>query len=372
MISGWDKISRLEHDKQVYKLRSRLHILRTLFWECTLKCNLSCRHCGSDCKLDVDSMEMPLKDFILVLDEIRKEMDSHQMLVITTGGEPLLRKDILQCGQAITARGFYWGMVSNGLLLTSRMLDELIATGLKSITISIDGFEEEHNWLRGHDNSFSGAVSAIKLLNNNSKRITWDVITCVNQKNLNTLPEFRDYLIELGVRTWRIFTVFPIGRASTNEDLQLNSEQFKYLMEFISASRKKGEMHVNYGCEGFLGPYEYEVRDSMYFCHAGINTASILHDGSISGCLSIRSDYTQGNIYQDSFVDVWNRRFDIYRHREWMKTGDCKNCQAWRWCEGNGMHLRDREGKLLLCNFQKMYKTQLDSIKYNRNKCYVI
>lgn len=39
-----------------------------------------------------------------------------------------------------------------------------------------------------------------------------------------------------------------------------------------------------------------------------------------------------------------------------MKTGVCVNCEAWRWCEGNGMHLRDNDGNLLLCNYNKMYK----------------
>ena len=87
-----------------------------------------------------------------------------------------------------------------------------------------------------------------------------------------------------------------------------------------------------------------------------MNVASILYDGSISGCLSIRYNYKEGNIYKDSFMDVWNNRFQKYRDRSWMKTGICENCEAWRWCEGNGMHLRDDEGKLLLCNYSKMYK----------------
>lgn len=73
--------------------------------------------------------------------------------------------------------------------------------------------------------------------------------------------------------------------------------------------RKKNDIKLSYSCEGFLGSYEYEVRDYQYFCQAGINIASILNDGSISGCLSIRSNYNQGNIYTDNFINVWNNRF---------------------------------------------------------------
>ncbi len=45
------------------------HKLRTLFWECTLRCNLACRHCGSDSRVDPGVPDMPLADFLKVLDE---------------------------------------------------------------------------------------------------------------------------------------------------------------------------------------------------------------------------------------------------------------------------------------------------------------
>ena len=43
------------------------------------------------------------------------------------------------------------------------------------------------------------------------KEIVWDVVTCVNQKNFKDLMLFKDFLIELGVKNWRIFTIFPVG-----------------------------------------------------------------------------------------------------------------------------------------------------------------
>ena len=49
------------------------HSLRQLFWECTLRCNLNCRHCGSDCKKTSGTSDMPLADFLKVLDSIAKK-----------------------------------------------------------------------------------------------------------------------------------------------------------------------------------------------------------------------------------------------------------------------------------------------------------
>ena len=347
---GIIKRFRLDYAHVHYKKRCERHVLQQLFWECTLRCNLNCLHCGSDCRTTSDMLDMPLQDFLSVLDDISSVMDASRILVVTTGGEPLVRKDICDCGRAIRARGFHWGMVSNGMLLDENMCTQLLDAGLETIAISLDGFEDVHNWLRGNKSSFVMAERAIKSLVD--KNITWDVITCVNQKNYDCLDSFKHHLIEMGVRDWRIFTIVPMGRATANDDLQLSKEQFHSLMDFIVKVRKEGKIHLSYGCEGFLGEYEWKVRDYPYFCQAGINVASVLADGSISGCLSIRSQYHQGNIYKEKFTDVWNRRFSLYRNRDWMRTGQCLSCDMWNYCKGNGMHLRDSEGHLLLCHYK--------------------
>ena len=68
------------------------HRLTTLFWECTLRCNLSCRHCGSDCRVDPGVPDMPLEDFLKVLDEeITPHVDHSEVLIIFSGGEVLVR-----------------------------------------------------------------------------------------------------------------------------------------------------------------------------------------------------------------------------------------------------------------------------------------
>ena len=349
-LPGLIKRLRLDHACVQYKKRSERHVLQQLFWECTLRCNLNCLHCGSDCRTTSNIQDMPLGDFLSVLEDVRSLMDPSQILVVTTGGEPLVRKDICVCGSAIREMGFHWGMVSNGMLLDEKMCNQLLDAGLETIAISLDGFEDAHNWLRGNKNSFSMAERAIKVLVN--KRITWDVISCVNQKNFDCLDTFKQYLIDLGVRDWRIFTIVPMGRAAINDDLQLCNDQFSNLMNFIVKVRNEGKIHLSYGCEGFLGDYEWKVRDYPYFCQAGINVASVLADGSISGCLSIRSQYHQGNIYRDKFTDVWNKKFMLYRNRNWMRIDKCASCDMWNYCMGNGMHLRNNEGNLLLCHYK--------------------
>lgn len=331
----------------------REHPLTQLFWECTLRCNLSCRHCGSDCRQTSSIKDMPKEDFARVLDSIATTTDPHKVMVNITGGEPLCRPDLEECGRMIYEKGFPWGMVTNGLAFTAERYKRLLQCGLRAMTISLDGIGETHDWMRGRKGSFERAAAAIKMVVD-SGEIAFDVVTCVNRRNFNQLGAIKDFLTGLGLKQWRLFTVFPVGRAAEDPELQLSDEEFKGLMEFIKATRKEGKIMAEYGCEGFLGNYEGDVRSHFYNCSAGITIGSVLADGSISACPSIRADYHQGSIYTDDFMTVWNTRFQIYRDRTWMHKDECASCKVWKYCKGNGMHLRDADGKLILCHYSKL------------------
>ena len=342
----------LDINKSFIKEEAREHPLMQLFWECTVRCNLRCRHCGSDCTVSAVQPDMPFEDFEKVLLRVRERYNPHKVLIILSGGEPLMRSDIADCGRRIHALGFPWGMVSNGRLMTPEKIKELIAAGMRSATISLDGLEEDHNWMRGTRDSFEYAVSAIRRLA--ASGIAFDVVTCVNRRNFPLLEELKEYLISLGLRRWRLFTVFPVGRAASDPELQLDNTQYRALMDFIVRTRKEKRIHASYGCEGFLGEYEGRVRDHLFSCQAGLTIASVRIDGAISGCTSIRSDYSQGNIYKDDFLDVWNKRFEVFRDRSPLRNGACSDCKWWKWCLGSGMHLRDGDGNLIMCNMDRL------------------
>lgn len=332
----------------------QLHPLQQLFWESTLRCNVHCLHCGSDCSSSEITPDMPAEDFLRVIDQsVTPHVDPHKVLIIISGGEPLMRKDLAQVGAALKQRGYPWGMVTNGLALTEKRFKELVASGLCSMAISFDGMQDNHNWLRQHPLAFEGATRAIKLAAA-TPSLVWDVVTCVNQRTINQLDEMREYLWSIGVRNWRLITIDPMGRAADNPELLLTPEQYRQVLDYIREKRKEG-LHISYSCEGFMPNYEMEIRDHIFHCAAGVSVASILIDGSISACTSIRGKYYQGNIYTDDFWQVWENGFADYRNRQWMKQKEpCKDCQLFRYCEGGGMHLRREDGSLMLCHQDKI------------------
>ena len=170
--------------------------------------------------------------------------------------------------------------------------------------------------MRGVPGSFKKATAGVRMFTEVDD-IIFDVVTCANSRNLASLPELKEYLISLGLKRWRIFTVFPSGRAADDPEMRLSPEQFDSLMEFIAATRKEGRIRLNYGCENFLGGYEGLVRD--------------------------------GNIYRgDDFIDVWENRYQVFRDRSWMRErGDgCSRCKYFKYCLGGSMHLRESDGSL--------------------------
>ncbi|MGL1934960.1 MAG: TIGR04133 family radical SAM/SPASM protein [Fibrobacterales bacterium] len=330
------------------------HKLNYLFWECTLRCNINCIHCGSDCTKDSGTADMPKEDFLKAIDSIAPHVEPNKTIIAITGGEPLMRKDLAEVGMELNKRGFPWGMVTNGWAMTPEKFRELLAAGLRSMTISLDGMEHNHDLFRGRKNSFCRAIGTIQMAAS-VPRLTYDVMTCVNQKNLSELETIKEMLIGFGVKRWRVTCVFPKGRAKEYPFLKLCNSEMQQLVTFIQDTRKEGKILVDYGCEGFFGKYEGEVRNYPFFCRAGVSIGSILVDGSISACPSLRADYIQGNIYNDDFMDVWQNKFQIMRDRSWAKTGKCTDCKSWKYCQGNGLHLRDEtSGELLKCHLDDL------------------
>ena len=315
---------------------TQAHELSYLFWECTQRCNLNCLHCGSDCMKNAVNKDMPLQDFLNVLDQINAKPHLPVTIAIT-GGEPLLRKDLEECGRQICLRGFHWGIVTNGYAYTAGRHSSLMDSGMGSVTVSLDGLEDSHNWLRNNKDSFVRAVDALTMIAGEPV-LNSDVVTCVNKRNINELEQVWRLLRDRKVKAWRLFTITPIGRARDKAGLQLDGREMLCLMDFISRKRKDKGMAVNFSCEGYVGAYEGKVRDNFFFCRAGINIGSVLINGDISACPNVDRCFVQGNIYEDAFTAVWDTRFGVFRDRSWTRKGLCVECPKYATCRGNGMH----------------------------------
>jgi radical SAM enzyme (rSAM/lipoprotein system) len=328
------------------RLETAVHPLRYLFLEVTSRCNLRCLHCGSDCGREARADELSTDEWLAVVDRLAERFDRRELVLVVTGGEPLCRPGLDTILQRVQARGFSWGMVTNGWALTPRALDALLARGLASLTVSVDGLAPSHDWLRGVPGSFDRALGAIRgAVAAGADLPALDVVTCANPRNLEELPSLRALLDAERVPAWRLFTIFPKGRARGNSGVLLRPEGMRAVLDLVAASRRtRGPdgMRIDFGCEGYLpAARDREVRDEPYFCRAGISVASILCDGAISVCPSVSRALVQGNVRRDDLADVWEHRFAPHRDRRWLRVGACATCRDFGRCQGNSLHLYD-------------------------------
>ena len=324
------------------------HPLRFLFFEVTLRCNAHCEHCGSSCGDKLIKDEITGDEIKGVLADIayNSKYDPRNIMLNITGGEPLVRKDLFEIMEYATKLGFNWGMVTNGMLITEEIIDKMKKSGIYSVSVSIDGLEKTHESFRRVPGSYKKIINGIKMMH--KKRIPMvQVITCVNKKNINELEDIYKMLLKLRIQDWRIIEVDPIGRAKDNKDLLLDGPELKRMFNFILEKRSiEDGMNISYGCGHFLGrEYEAMMRDGMYpfFCPAGIATGCVLSNGDIYVCPDVerRPELVQGNIRNDSFVDVWENKYEIFRKVDRTSNEKCKNCKDWKLCCGDDFHTWD-------------------------------
>lgn len=336
-------------DKKVRKLNF-------IFFELTQKCNLSCVHCGSDCNKDNNSADLPADVILKTLIDVKKKFDSHKITIVLSGGEPTIYPGVWDLGKKIIDLEFPWGMVTNGLSWDEKTIKKAKESRMHSATVSIDGLEENHNWFRGNPKSFRKAKNALKMILETPEIYKKDVVTVVNRRNLNELDDIYEMLKKMGLKRWRLTGVDPIGRAKDNPDLFLKPDEYVKFMEKIKELRNRREIDLMYACNGYMGPfYENDIRSRPFFCMAGINVAGVMVDGSILACPNIDRKLSQGNIYNDSLVDVWENKFKPFIDRSWKKTDICSDCSEWKMCEGGPMHLWNYEEKTLsLCHYKDL------------------
>jgi radical SAM enzyme (rSAM/lipoprotein system) len=343
--------------RQGVKLKTKLHDLNYFFWETTLRCNLNCRHCGSECGNDKVLPELPAHKVLQVFKDIASNYEAKDIMVAVTGGEPLVRKDLFEVLSEVSSMGFPWGMVTNGMLVDEDIVEKCASSGMKTVSVSLDGLSPSHNWLRDNETSYDRAMNALKLFSKSGKFNAVEAITCVNAKNINELENMYKVLKDNNIYAWRLFTIFPKGRAEFNKELTLNKELLIQLFNFIKEKRNSDlNMHISYSEEGYLGcDWEREVRDDFFYCGAGINVGGLLADGTYSACPSLAREWAQGHVDEISFSEAWEKEYKNMRDREWMRSGNCKNCKEWKDCNGSSLHLWDwKEGKTKACHRQML------------------
>jgi radical SAM protein with 4Fe4S-binding SPASM domain len=290
------------------------------------------------------------------MERVAEKYDSKNIMICLTGGEPLLHPDFFKIASRATELGFMCGITTNATLIDKDTAEKIYESGIRAVSVSLDGIREMHDWFRCQKGAFDKTVEGMKNLVAASRgKITTQFTTVVHKKNMADLDKIFEVVLETKVDSWRMVNLDPIGRALSHNDLLLDKDDYRYIFRYIKEKRfsKDVSIDITYGCAHYLGEdLEKETRDNYFICGSGIFVGSVLCNGDIYSCLDIerRQELVQGNIENDDFVWVWENKFSEFRRDKSELCKDCRECCDREFCGGDADHTWDYDhNKPLLC-----------------------
>ena len=321
--------------------------IQAVSWNITRLCNLKCTHCYLPAGF-VDTNEFPdgyYRDSELtqsqcfrVIDEIAEI--NPNVLLILTGGEPLLRPDILKISDYAARTGFLVVMGTNGVLLNDETVQRMSDHGVAGAGISLDAVDPvNHDKFRGMEGAWEGTMNGVEAL----KRANLDFLvqTSVTRWNYDEIPQIVDFAYELGAKVFNLYFLVRTGRGKTVMDITPAQYETMLSTLFELQAKYRGKMLVAAKCAPHYKRVIYEQQSDSPFlqaypsgtCPCGIYYCRITPEGDLTPCPYM--PVSVGNLKVDSFATLWNRSkvFQELRDRKLLE-GKCGVCEFRDVCGG--------------------------------------
>jgi heme b synthase len=318
--------------------------LRLLAWEVTRRCNLACLHCRAAAGSGPYPGELTTAEGKKLLDDLAT---MGQIVVILTGGEPLLREDIFDLTAYGAGLGHRMVMAVNGTLLTPAIAARLKDAGIQRLSISIDGATaQSHDRLRAVPGAYAGALSGIAACK--EAGLPFQINTTVTRANRFELPAIYELALKLGAAAHHVFVLVPTGRGELIREELVTPEEYEETLNWLLARQKDGRLFIKPTC----APQYYRLwrqdaasrgepitaathgMEAMTKgCLGGQGFAFVSYKGEVQPCGYL--ELVAGNIRETPFPEIWAnsalfqqlRRVDDYH-------GKCCACQYRKVCGG--------------------------------------
>jgi radical SAM protein with 4Fe4S-binding SPASM domain len=194
-------------------------------WNLTYRCNLACEHCYLDAggtplvgtENFADRSELGTEECFGVIDDIAAF--APECITILTGGEPLLRRDILEIVRRASQRGLWVVVGTNGVRITENVAGQLAAAGARGLSLSLDALDpERHDRFRRVRGAWRNTVEGAAILNRTG--LPFIVQTTAGSHNLGELEAIADFAHDrLAAKVWNLYFLVPTGRGQFVSDI---------------------------------------------------------------------------------------------------------------------------------------------------------
>ena len=327
--------------------------LQLVAWEVTRSCNLFCAHCrGSSGHIEYEG-ELSTSECFHLIDEILKV---GKPVLILTGGEPLVRPDILQVAEYAVDGGLRVVVGTNGTVITEEMAARLKEVPVSRLGISLDfPIDKLQDDFRGKSGAFKAAMDGIA--NASRAGIEIQINSTITRLNVNYLDELLALALQVGAVAFHPFLLVPTGRGKNLEPVELSPQGYEETLNWIY------DKQVELGDRIFFkptdaphylrivrqrekqkrcvlpsdGPAETASRHPGLSltrgCLAGTGFCFISHQGKVKGCGYL--DVEAGDIRQQRFSQIWADSTLFHQLRDLSNIkGKCGICEYKPVCGG--------------------------------------
>jgi radical SAM protein with 4Fe4S-binding SPASM domain len=298
-------------------------------------------HCRAQAQKLPALNQLTTQEALNLVDQIA---DLCKPVLIISGGDPLQRKDIFEIASYASSRGIRVVMSPSGSDITPGVIGKMKASGVKMISISLDGSKPEiHDNFRGVSGAFELAMKNMSYARQGD--LPFRVNTTVTQHNLGDLSGILQLAAEVGAQEWDVFMLVPTGRGKV--EMEISPSQYEETLQFIYNTSRTSPIPIKMTCAPQYmrviaqrqqsEPIQPATHGGRHTggrgCMAGNGFCFISHIGEVFGCGFL--PVPAGNIRHQSFKQIYQQSplFVELRNHNLLK-GKCGACEYKTICGG--------------------------------------
>lgn len=317
-------------------------------WEITRRCNLHCVHCRSSSELEsIGHPDFSFEEAKRVIDDISSYASP---VIVLSGGEPLLRKDVFDIAKYGRDKELRICMATNGTLVNEEVCEKIKDAGIKMVSLSLDGSTAEiHDNFRNSPGAFEATVNAARLFKKHD--IKFLINSSFTKRNQHDIVNIYKFVKELGTTAWYMFMIVPTGRGEDIMEELISVEDYEEFLDWhYEMEKNEKDILVRPTC----APSYYRVmlekskeeggdkfkRRTLKFstggakgCLAGQLISLLDVDGNVLPCSYFPMG--AGNIRETSFKEIWEKS-ELFKDLRDFKSykGKCGACEYVNVCGG--------------------------------------
>jgi radical SAM protein with 4Fe4S-binding SPASM domain len=312
------------------------YVPHVVAWNLTRRCNLECAHCYIAAgPHESATSELDTQECLRIVDELLAVNPAP--MVILSGGEPLLRHDLMQIAEYATRHGATVVVGTNGTLLTDERINALKTAGVRGVAVSIDSLRPTyHDNFRHGKGSLDATTLALGRLR--AQQLDFIIQTTATKGNRAELERIAQWSAEQGAVSFNCYFLVATGRGAGLSDLA-PAEYEAILADLARWQRQyRGQMLIRAKCAPHFMRHVHAVDAASPIlnyetrCPCGTQYCRITPDGKLTPCPYLPE--VAGDLGTHSFGEIWRSSALFRQLREGQLGGKCGRCEYQKLCGG--------------------------------------